>query len=243
MKRFIIVFLLLLLLTGCGEKRFRNVPDTLDLRENARLSINFLKGTMDMHQGGVSYFNTYFGADPTGSSHKFFDLEEITGRFLYGFVSARQITGSVDGIEHEKIIKEYLFSRMVHNDGLAYLPKYSLMCTVTGADSAWMWGNRAVFMGFLSLYMVNDDPEIKVHLDRAVDTLYKLAVKHKDGYYLTQKYYAHGDAADATKEAIIGQNMGGWITPLNRYYEWGKRLIESAAEGLAEYIKKIESLK
>ena len=238
-KNVILLFLLVLLLASFSIKKLRAVPDTLDLRANAQLSINFLKGSMDMSQEGVPYFTTYFGSNTPALVHKVYDLDEDPGRWLYGFFSARQVSGSVDGLDREKVLKDYLISRMSHNDGLVYLPNYSLMCSVSGAHSAWMWGNRSDFMGLLCLYMEKEDPEIKMQLERTVNTLYKLALKGDVGYYLNQNYYASDTKPDSTKPAIVGQNMGGWITPLIKYYEWtGNKRAFELASGFADFIVK-----
>jgi len=192
-----------------------------------------------MHQGGVPYFTTYFGSNTSALVHKEYDLDEDPGRWLYGFFSARQVCKSVDGLEEEKILKDYLISRMIHNDGLVYLPKYSPMCTLSGSDSAWMWGNRSAFMGLLCLYMINEDPEIKMHLERAVNTLYKLAIPGDVGLYLNQDYYSYDSAPDSSRVAIVGQNMGGWITPLVKYHQWTKnKKAFQLASGFADYIVK-----
>lgn len=229
----------LLPIISSGVDRFREIPHTLDLRSNARLSINFLKGTMDRHQVGVPYFTIYFGADPVALSHKVYDLDENPGRWLYGFVSAREVVGSVNGIDCEKVLKDYLFSRVVHNDGMVYLPKYSPMCSVSEGDSAWMWGNRSAFMGLLSLYMVRDDAEIKEHLDKAVNALYGLVIQGDGGLYLNQDYYAYNSKVDASKPPLLGQNMGGWITPLVKYYQWtGNEKAMELANGFADFIVK-----
>jgi hypothetical protein len=231
--------LLVILLASFSNEKLRNVPDTLDLRANARLSINFLKGSMDMHQDGVPYFTTYFGSNTPALVHKEYDLDEDPGRWLYGFFSARQVSGSVEGIAQEKILKDYLISRMIHDDGLVYLPKYSSMCSLSGTESAWMWGNRSDFMGLLCLYMVKDDPSIKIHLERAVNTLYKLAIKGKGGYYLNQDYYKYDTKIDTSIAPIVGQNTGGWITPLVKYYQWtGNKKALELAKGFADFIVK-----
>ena len=219
--------------------KIRHIPATLDLRDNAKLSINFLTRSMDMNQNGVPYFTTYFGSDVSAFVHKVYDLDENPGRWLYGLFSARQVCGSVNGLSQENVLKDYLVSRMVHDNGLVYLPKYSLMCSVTGEDSAWMWGNRSDFMGLLCLYIENDDPTIRVHLEKAVNTLYKLAIPGDVGFYLNQDYYGYPNNPDFSKEPIIGQNMGGWITPLIEYYKWtGNKKAFELASGFADYIVK-----
>lgn len=240
MKENVILFLLMsLLMVSCSNEKFRNIPDTLDLRKNAQLSINFLKGTMDMHQDGVPYFTTYFGSNTPTLVHKVYDLDENPGRWLYGFFSARQVTGNIDGMIQEKMLKDYLISRMIHDDGLVYLPKYSLMCSVSGSNGAWMWGNRSAFMGLLCLYMEKEDPEIKMHLERVVDTLCKLAIPGDVGYYLNQDYYNYNAKIDTSKAPIIGQNMGGWITPLVKYYQWtGNKKAFELASGFTDFIVK-----
>lgn len=238
-KNVVIVFLLVTILASFRHEKFHGVPDTLDLRKNARLSLNFLKGTMDMNQEGIPYFTTYFGNNTTALAHKMYDLDEDPGRWLYGFFSARQISGSLEGMAHEKMLKDYLISRMIHNDGLVYLPKYSLLCSVSGTDSAWMWGNRSAFMGLLCLYMVKEDPEIKMHLERAINTLYKLAIPGDVGYFLNQDYYTHDGKIDPAKVPVVGQNMGGWITPLIKYYQWtGNKKAFELANGFTDFIVK-----
>lgn len=236
------LFLLALLLASFNIKRVRYVPNTLDLRANAKLSINFLKGSMDMNQEGVPYFTTYFGSNTPALVHKVYDLDEDPGRWLYGLFSARQVSGSVDGMGQEKVLKDYLISRMTHDDGLVYLPNYSLMCSVSGARGAWMWGNRSDFMGLLCLDMEKDDPEIKMQLEKTVNTLYKLALRGDVGFYLNQDYYAYNAKPDSAKPAFVGQNTGGWITPLIKYYEWtGNKRAFELAKGFADFVVKHHS--
>jgi hypothetical protein len=95
--RRVALFFPLLSFALSGGEPARLVPDTLDLRANAKLSLNFLQGTMDMHQRGVPYFTIYYGADPVALSHKVYDLDENPGRWLHAFVAAREVCGSVEG--------------------------------------------------------------------------------------------------------------------------------------------------
>jgi hypothetical protein len=87
--------------------------------------------------------------------------------------------------------------------------------------------------------MVKDEPEIKMHLDQAVNTLYKLAIPGDVGYYLNQDYYAFNSKPDSSKAPYVGQNMGGWITPLIKYYQWtGNKKAFELASGFADFIIK-----
>ena len=133
MKRIMVYALAVLtwlLMTTVGAQsadRVRSVPATLDLREHAAASINFLTRQPDRKQGGMlPYFWTYFGEGPPEMRHNHWDYTENPGRNLYGLIAARQVTGSLEGVEEERLYEREIYSRMIEpGHDLTWRPAYS----------------------------------------------------------------------------------------------------------------------
>ncbi|OGG02214.1 MAG: hypothetical protein A3F83_14770 [Candidatus Glassbacteria bacterium RIFCSPLOWO2_12_FULL_58_11] len=228
-----------LALACCREDsgRMRRVPDTFDLRDRAAASINFLTRQPDRSQGMLPYFWTFYGDGPAELRHNHWDYSENPGRFLYGLIAARQVTGSLRGIEEERLLEKQIYASMTGGNGLSWRPAFSPSSFTRGQPEMNLWDNRSVFMGLLSLYMEYGEPQVKERLEAMLDGLEKLALRRDSCLYFEQEAYYPGHVVDPAHEPVVGQHSSGWITPLVKYYQvTGSRRALEMARGLANFI-------
>ncbi|HLA40875.1 MAG TPA: beta-L-arabinofuranosidase domain-containing protein, partial [Candidatus Glassbacteria bacterium] len=220
-----------------GQMRTRQVPATLDLREHARASLNFLTRQPDRRQGLLPYFWTFFGDGPPELRHNHWDYCENPGRFLYALVAARQVTASLEGIEEERLFEREIYSRMrEEGHNLTWRPAYTPFARSRGQAEMNLWDNRSQFMGLLSLYMTYEEPEVRRKLEGMLDGLEKYGI-HRDKYFFFEREdILAGHVVDQNHEPRVGQHSTGWITPLIKYYQvTGSRRALELARGLADF--------
>ncbi|MBN2287787.1 MAG: hypothetical protein JXQ83_00545 [Candidatus Glassbacteria bacterium] len=222
---------------GQTAGRTREVPATLDLRSHAEASINFLTRQPDPAQGMLPYFWTFFDDDPAELRHNHWDYCENPGRFLYGLVAARQVTGSLEGIKEERDFERLIYAAMTGGDGLCWRPAYSPFAPGTGKAEMNLWDNRSDFMGLLSLYMVYREPRVREKLEGMIDGLEKWAIR-RDGYMYFEREDIYPDhAVDPDHQPRVGQHSSGWITPLIKYYQvTGSERARRMAVGLSNFV-------
>jgi len=240
MKRrcLLIVVALSLAALSCKEaSRVRRVPDTLDLRQHALASINYLANQPDAAQGMLPYFWTFYEDDPAELRHNHWDYCENPGRFLYGLVAARQVTGSLDGLKEERAFEKLICSTMTHGNGLCWRPAYSPFSRGIRKPEMNLWDNRSDFMGLLSLYMEYGEPELREKLEGMLDGLEKLAVRNGKYVFFEREDIYPEHVVNPDSPPRVGQNSGGWITPLVKYYQViGSERARDMALGLADFI-------
>ena len=223
--------------TGQTVGRSRLVPATLDLREHAAASINFLTRAPDSAQGMLPYFWTFIGRDCAELRHNHWDYSENPGRNLYGLIAARQITGSLEGLEAQRAYERLIYHSISPEYGLSSRPAYSPFMRDSGAVEVNLWDNRSVFMGLLSLYMLYGEPQVKARLETMIDGLERLAVRKDKYVWFENEAYFPGHVVDASKPPRVSQNSGGWITPLVKYWQvTGSERARKMAAGLANFI-------
>jgi len=215
----------------------RSVPATLDLREHASASINFLTRAPDTAQGMLPYFWTFIGPDCTELRHNHWDYSENPGRNLYGLIAARQITGSLEGLEAQRAYQKLIYHSISPEYGLSSRPAYSPFMRGEGRAEVNLWDNRSVFMGLLSLYMLYGEPEVKDRLEAMLDGLEKLAVRQGKYVWFENEAYYPGHVVDPARPPRVSQNSGGWVTPLVKYWQvTGSERARAMAAGLANFI-------
>ncbi|MFH1071609.1 MAG: beta-L-arabinofuranosidase domain-containing protein [Candidatus Glassbacteria bacterium] len=241
MKRLVLIILLLAAATfsraEAGRIRTRQVPATLDLRERARASLNYLTRQPDRAQGMLPYFWTFFGDGPPELRHNHWDYAENPGRFLYGLIAARQVTGSLEGINEERLFQQEIYSRMREEGNcLTWRPAYSPFSRTRNLPEMNLWDNRSQFMGLLSLYMAYEEPEVRAKLEGMIDGLEKYGIRRDKYFFFEREDIQPGHVVNPQHEPRVGQHSTGWITPLVKYYQvaGSPRALE-LARGLADF--------
>jgi len=211
------------------------IPATLDLCQNAALSLNFLQKNCD--RDGLPYFYTFFN-DPAEARHQFWDYGEIPGRYLYGFAFAKQILGLKKEFPAEKKIKKHLF-RNFGQDGLNYYPAGKAFGIDLGLGHvAGLWENRSIFMGLFMSRLLSGDELAGKYARGIVERIKQIAIRKNNGEcYFSEYFYPEGYKPDKRHKPYMGENIGGWITPLERYFNYTKD--EAALEtaiGLSNFL-------
>ncbi len=213
------------------------MPDTLDLREHARASLEFLVRVGDPAQGRLPYFWTFYDEDPAELRHNHWDYCENPGRNLYGLVAARQVTGSLEGLEAERDYQRLICRTMTGGNGLCWRPAHSPFARGDGRAELNLWDNRSDFMGLLSLYMADRDPAVLEQLEGMLDGLERLAIRQPDCIRFEKEALPPGYRPDTAGAPRVGQHSGGWITPLVKYHEvTGSHRALELAHGLADFV-------
>jgi hypothetical protein len=231
----VVIVLLAALFIGAG--RTRKVPATLDLRDHAGASINFLTRQPEASQGMLPYFWTFFDDDPAELRHNHWDYCENPGRFLYGLIAARQINQSLDGIKEERAFEKFIYSTMTGGDNLCWRPAYSPFTRGNGKAEMNLWDNRSDFMGLLSLYMLYREPAVKERLERMLDGLEKWAIRKGKYMYFEREDIYSDHVVNQEHQPRVGQHSTGWITPLIKYYQvTGNLRAREMAVALANFV-------
>lgn len=220
-----------------AASRVRKVPATLDLREHAEASINFLTRAPDRKQGFLPYFWTFFGEGPPELRHNHWDYCENPGRNLYGLVAARQVSGSLEGVKEERLYEKEIYSRMREaGHGLTWRPAYSPFIRTRGIPEMNLWDNRSQFMGLMSLYMQYEEPEVRAKLESMLDGLERYGIRKGKYFYFEREDILLGHRVNRNHDPRVGQHSTGWITPLIEYWKLtGSQRARDMATGLSNF--------
>ena len=173
-----------------GEWQEGLVPDTLDLAERARLSINALTESADPEAGYEIWWHVLLNRKPPVLVHDFHDLN-VQYKFQEALPLLRYVSGSDQNLEVDQAWPENLL-RMQGEDGLIYMPfegrpwagfhadwleqkglkETQLASTV--AQGGWL-GNFALY------YLLSGDEFWKERLQKLVDGVARLMI-YKDDY-------------------------------------------------------------
>ncbi|MDE2926338.1 MAG: glycoside hydrolase family 127 protein [Acidobacteriota bacterium] len=173
-----------------GEWQEGLVPDTLDLAERARLSINALTESADPDAGYEIWWHVLLNRKPPVLVHDFHDLN-VQYKFQEALPLLRYVSGSDQNLEVDQAWPENLL-RMQGEDGLIYMPfegrpwagfhadwleqkglkETQLASTV--AQGGWL-GNLALY------YLLSGDEYWKERLEKLVDAVGRLMI-YKDDY-------------------------------------------------------------
>ena len=173
-----------------GEWQEGLVPDTLDLAERARLSINALTESADPEAGYEIWWHVLLNRKPPVLVHDFHDLN-IQYKFQEALPLLRYVSGSDQNTHVDQAWAENLL-RMQGEDGLIYMPfegrpwagfhadwleqkglEETQLASVV-AQGGWM-GNFALN------YLLSKDEMWKERAERLVDAVARLMV-YKDDY-------------------------------------------------------------
>ncbi|HZO91837.1 MAG TPA: hypothetical protein VFB38_26200 [Chthonomonadaceae bacterium] len=194
-------------------------PDTLDLRDYARLAIRHMAGNHD-HKTGYPYFYINVHADVPSASHNGWDLIDVLSRYIDSLILAREMTGDTHGTDIEERYRRLLVENLNPTDGLAYRPE-----TPWSQHEAEMFDQSRALNGLVTWYMQERSPELKGHIERMVNGLWQSAihiVKRRAGYSFCFFPYA-SRFEEGWNPATPGEpccyNGGALILPLTKYAE------------------------
>ena len=173
-----------------GEWQETLVPDTLDLADRARISINALTESADPDAGYEIWWHVLLSRKPPVMVHDFHDLN-VQYKFQEALPLLRYVCGSEQNLHVDQAWAENLL-RMQGEDGLIYMPfggrpwagfhadwleqkglkETQLASTV--AQGGWM-GNFGLY------YMLSKDEFWKEGLEKLIDRMAQLMV-YKDDY-------------------------------------------------------------
>jgi hypothetical protein len=211
-----------------------------DFSDHAKNSISFLEQkALDRNNGAFRpYFRITLHRKPGFFSHANWDWSENLGRWLYGSLYARRILGSTSQLDFAQSLRREIYAGL-GEDGLHYYPS-SLPCGMTKpTNTAMLWDNRSIFVGLTQLWLITGDEEIKGRLDKMVEALdrYSVKVPKNKEIYFAVRGITPGYRPKPVANPVVGQNSGGWISPLVGYYQHSKS--EKALQlalGLANFV-------
>ena len=173
-----------------GEWQEGLVPDTLDLAERARLSINALTESADPEAGYEIWWHVLLNRKPPVMVHDFHDLN-VQYKFQEALPLLRYVSGSDQNTHVDQAWAENLL-RMQGEDGLIYMPfegrpwagfhadwlhekglKETQLASVV-AQGGWL-GNFGLY------YLLSGDEVWRHRVEKLVDAVAKLMV-YKDDY-------------------------------------------------------------
>ena len=226
------------------------LPGPVNLYQQAFRSLNYLQGAVDYWQNGAPFFWVKFDKDATWLQHNHWDHCENPGRFLYGTVLSRIILGVEQELPVEKLLKQQIYDSILPGESLSFRPNPSPYETRPGARDeqadqvrskrrivmeADLWDNRSVFTGLILNHLATGDRKALSTARKMVRALPKLALWEDDCAYFTHMAYPPKYKGPRRGEQkVMGQNMGGWISPLAFYFrQTGDRQSLKLAAGLA----------
>src|SRR5207302_1272567 len=146
------------------------VPDTLDLRDRARLGIGHMVANHD-HQTGYPYFYINVTSDTPVATHNAWDTIDVTSRYVDSLILAREMTGDTRGRDVEERYRRLLVGNINPRDGLAYRPQ--LPWCLREAE---MFDQSRALNGLVTWYLKERSPEVRQRIDRMVDGLWSIAI-------------------------------------------------------------------
>jgi hypothetical protein len=215
------------------------IPDTLELGDQAKLALNGLGGTLDW--GPVPEFYFRITLEPPELKHDAISFAACGPKFCEAFPMMRVMSGSDLYADLEKRHTEYLLS-CIADDGLFY-------CKI-GPERPWdnsspedyanIYGQGRMLRAMLAQYYYDGNREWLARLDKMFNRLAEIAIYKEDyAYYPTNPGY--GDMYSFPKSGWKGTGLkptglpakniwlyghfgipmylGGTILPLVRYAE------------------------
>ncbi len=233
-----------------------HIPSVLNVYQQCKLSLNFLQGAVDYWQNAVPFFNIHFDQPGARFVHNHWDQSENFGRWLYAATMARIVCGIPDELPAEKCWKQLIYQSIPEGMGLSYRPNPSPYDRFEGARDvvaeqgeiattpvlqADLWDNRSVFTGLMLSYENTGDEVAFGVAQRMLVQLKRLAYWEGPCAYFRRMAIPLGwDSAASRETPIMGQNMGGWISPLVHYYKLtGDEEALALASGLARSFLKV----
>ncbi|MCL2035244.1 MAG: glycoside hydrolase family 127 protein [Oscillospiraceae bacterium] len=209
----------------------RQMPDTLDLAQRAKLAFNAMLNVADDDCGGIPFFSGFLQSDeenPAWMSHGNWDYGSSHGRLVDTIALVRSMTGTSEGEEVEERYRRNLLS-FIHENGLAYRRNSFTEEEIARLDApfrpgASMIDQRAVILGLGTWYSTTDDEDIKGFADRHMAALKRIARKERESwYYPASEYLEDGwPSLDAVNTRLAYDPCAMWgrqVGPILTYHK------------------------
>ena len=167
------------------------VPDTLDLAERGRISINGVLGSVDPAVGYEPYFLTFFDVHPAYMIHWSSMVSGVLPKYLEALPLLRLMSGSGEGREIEKGLLDSVIAN-TSEDGLIYdraIPSRPWNAGVGYGVKGWnedyanLAGNGRLLTGFLFYHQATGDESWKKMAERTANRMRELAIVKGDHAY------------------------------------------------------------
>ncbi len=165
-----------------GERYHADVPDTLDLAERMRLSVNALTRAWFPEERWALAFNVDFSRRPPALrlGHRTDCYLNLTPKFLEALALCRPGSGSKQNLDvDENVLRVQL--ELLGDDGLTYCPSDTLRKYKDDSGFAEVWGEGRSLLALSMLEQVDDDPRWTDIGRRKVDRLLELT-REKEGF-------------------------------------------------------------
>lgn len=221
----------------------REMPDTLNLAERAKLAFNAMLGVADEDYEGIPFFSGFLMSDeqsPAWMSHGNWDFGSSHGRLTDSIALVRAMTGTSEGEETETRYRENLIS-FIKQDGLAYrrntfTDEQIKLLDAPFRPGAQMIDQRAVILGLGTWYAATGDDKVKAYADRHVAALKRIARKERESwYYPASEYFEDGwPSLDAVNTRLAYDPCAMWGRQVNPILTWHKMTGNADALELCE---------
>jgi len=213
-----------------------------DLVSRACLGISAMTGLINPERGGQPYSYIECHTDPPIASHAPWDHGDSAGRILEALTLARIMTGT-DPNEHDTDLLNILRSNQ-RDDGLMQVPAEPWTFTAPVVELEWT--PRGALMAWTTRFLALDDHQSRIHAEKLVRALRKIAVKDGDLYWFPSSYYPdkgwvdRRPPVDSMANILVGAQI---IYPLARLADsTGNEEALTLAVGLARFIKEKTSV-
>ena len=171
------------------EKYESEIPDTLDLAERAKLSLNVLTGALNPELDYEIYFVARLLSNPPYMYHDTTGLPTNNPKFAESLPMMRIMCGSDWNIE----VEEKMMAMMISNiavDGLFYAHASKNrpwhegfghnIYPIWHEDFANVYGNSRMMLAMMAWYQRDGDPAWLDRIERMADGLAKIAIYKDD---------------------------------------------------------------
>ncbi len=152
------------------------VPDTLDLADNALLAIHAITNGMDPEMEYRLWFSIYFDRRPLCMRHHEPSEFDQAGKYLEGLTLMRIMTGSDLNRDREDALWKFVENH-TRADGLIYIHPDS-----PGEHPANPYTQARVLLARICRYEFQPDPEVKLKIERTIDSMVELKMTRGFGF-------------------------------------------------------------
>ncbi len=165
-----------------GSRYEATVPDTLDLADRAKISLNCLTGALDPESDYEIYFYTRFRANPPFMYHDRTGLAANNSKFAESMPMMRVMCGSNFNREIETRMMESLVSTS-GEDGMHYVLKGNRPWHGAKEGFACVYDNVRFLLAMKAWYHTTGDRVWLARIDRVVNRLDEIAIEKDDYVY------------------------------------------------------------
>ncbi len=218
-------------------------PDTLDLCQRAKLSLGYLTNMVDPKLNYEPYWGVFFNDDPPHADHERWDSSELPGSWVDAIVLTRHMSGSKEGMEVEKALKELLLSYF-DQDGLRYHAQHAWNSKVYSS----MHELGFILNGLVTWYLETEDKKVRKTTDKLIKRLLEISIRktaemgmlipgeEETGccYFPHEVYTRQG--WELTSNSIVLFNAAPLLALVRYYEQTNNQDALVLAEGLTNYL-------